>query len=61
MGAIGRDEMQLDPAPGPGQPFLHQLGVMVARIVEKDMDERQQRIERLDRLQEPDGRDGVDG
>jgi hypothetical protein len=59
MRAIGRDEMQLDPAPGPGEPFLHQLGVMVARVVKKDMDERQQRIERLDRFQEPDRRDGV--
>ena len=24
-----------------GQPFLHKLGVMIARVVEKDMDERQ--------------------
>src|SRR5439155_23876929 len=61
MRAVGRDEMQLDPAAGPGEPFLHQPGVMIARVVKKDMDERQQRIERLDRLQEPDRRDGVDG
>src|SRR5665811_630616 len=61
MRAIGRDEMQLDPAPGPGEPFLHQLGVVIARVVKKDMDEHQQRIERLDRFQEPDRRDGVDG
>ena len=38
--------MQLDPAPGSRKPFLHQLGVMIARVVEKDMDERQHRIER---------------
>src|SRR5438552_6062178 len=36
MRAIGRDEMQLDPAAGPGEPFLHQLGVMIARVVKKD-------------------------
>ena len=53
--------MQLDPAPGPGEPFLHQSGVMIARVVEKDMDERQHRVERLDRFQEPDRRDSVDG
>jgi hypothetical protein len=28
----------------PRQPLLHQLGVMVARIVEKDMDEHHQRM-----------------
>src|SRR6201982_667580 len=54
------DEMQLDPAPGPGEPFLHQLGVMIARVVKKDMDENQQRIERLDRFQEHDRRVCVD-
>src|ERR1019366_8266144 len=60
MRAIGRDEMQLDPAPGLGEPFLYQLGVMIARVVKKDMDQRQQRLERLDRFQQPDRRDGVD-
>src|SRR5215472_8587593 len=34
---------------------------MIARIVEKDVDQRQHRIERLDRFQERDGRSGVDG
>ena len=53
--------MQLDPALRPGEPVLHQLGVMIARIVEKDVDQRQHRIERLDRFQERDGRSGVDG
>ena len=61
MRAIGRNEMQLDPAPRSSKPFLHQSGVVIARVVKKDMDERQQRIERLDRFQEPDRRDGVDG
>jgi hypothetical protein len=31
-----------------GKPFLHQSGVVIASVVKKDMDERQQRIERLD-------------
>jgi hypothetical protein len=47
MRAIGRNEMQLDPAAGPRQPFRHQFGVMIARIVEKDMEERHQRIDFL--------------
>src|SRR5450759_436090 len=34
---------------------------MIARVVEKDMDEGHQGRERLDRLQETDGRGGVDG
>jgi len=54
MRTIGRDEMQLDPAAGPGEPLLHQLGMMIARVVEKDMDEHEHRIERRDRFQQPD-------
>ena len=53
--------MQPDPAIGPRKPVLHELGVMIARIVEKDMDERQHRIEGFDRFQKPDRRGGVDG
>src|SRR5450759_453632 len=53
--------MQLDPAPGLGEPLPHELGMMIARVVEKDMDEDEHRIERLDRLQQTDGRGGVDG
>ncbi len=30
----------------PREPFLNELGVMIARIVEKDMDHRQHRTER---------------
>jgi len=56
MRAIGRNETA-----GPREPFLHPLGVMVAGIVEKDMNERQQRIERFDRVQELDRRGGIDG
>jgi hypothetical protein len=44
--------MPLDLPPWSGKPFLHQLGVMIARVVKKDMDVRQHRKERLDRLQE---------
>ena len=29
--------MQLDPAPWPGEPFPHELGMMIARVVEKDI------------------------
>ena len=53
--------MQFDPAPRPGKPFLHQFGMMIACVVEKDMDEHEHRIERLDRFQQPNRRDGVDG
>ena len=53
--------MQLDPATRLSKPFLHELGMMIGCVVEKDMDEREQRIERLDRIQETDRRSGVDG
>jgi hypothetical protein len=42
--------MQLDPAAGPGEPLLRELGMMIARVVEKDMDEHEHRIERRDRF-----------
>src|SRR5674476_395920 len=61
MRAIGRDEMELYSSPRLSEPFPHDLRVMIARVVEKDMDEDQHRIERLDRFQKPDRRDGVDG
>ena len=53
--------MQLDPAPWPGEPFPYELGMRIARVVEKDMDEHEHRIERLDRFQDTDRRGGVDG
>ena len=53
--------MKCSPAVGPGKPVLHELGVMIARVVKENMDERQHRIEGLDRFQKPDRRDGVDG
>src|SRR5476649_2876315 len=61
MRAIGWDEVQLDASSRQGYPFPHELGVMITRVVQENMDERQHRIECLDRLQEPDGRGGVDG
>ena len=32
--------MQLDPAAGPRQPFPHEFGVMIARVVQIDMNEQ---------------------
>ena len=61
MRAIGRDEVQLYSPPRPSEPFAHDPRVMIARVVEKDMDEDQHRVERLDRFQKPDRRGGVDG
>jgi hypothetical protein len=29
--------MQLDPAPRLSKPFLHELGMMIGRVVEKDI------------------------
>src|ERR1019366_7747974 len=60
MRAIGWDEVQFDASSRQGYPFLHELGVMITRVVQENMDERQHRIERLDRLQQPDRRGGVD-
>lgn len=53
--------MQLDPAPWPGEPFPHELGMMIARVVKKDMDGHEHRMEHLDRFQELYRRGGVDG
>ncbi|MFZ3327981.1 MAG: transposase [Methylocella sp.] len=53
--------MQLDSAAGPGEPFPRELGMMIARVVEKDMDEHEHRIERLDRFQELYRRGSVNG
>src|SRR5271157_5520749 len=61
MRAVGRDEMQLYAPPRLSQPFPHDLGVVIARVVEKNMDQREQRIERLDRFQQLDRRESVDG
>jgi hypothetical protein len=57
---------QLDPAPWPGEPFPHGprsgiRGVMIARVVKKDMDGREHGKERLDRFQKLYRRSGVDG
>src|ERR1700724_2315913 len=52
--------MQLDPATRSGQPFLHELGVMIARIVQEYVDADHQRIERFQRFQQPDRRYRVD-
>ncbi|MGA8769396.1 MAG: hypothetical protein WB610_03290, partial [Rhodomicrobium sp.] len=61
MRAIGWDEVKLDPAARLGQPILHKLGVMVAGVVQVNMDHCQQRIERFERFQQPYRRGGIDG
>ena len=57
---IGRDEMQFDPTTRTVKPGAHKPGVMIARVVEKHMTERERRIHRLDRFQQPDRRGRVD-
>src|SRR5277367_5469522 len=52
--------MQLDPATRSGQPFLHEFGVMIARVVQEYVDADHQRIERFQRFQQPDRRYRVD-
>ena len=61
MRAIGGNEVQLDPAARLCQPFLHEYSMVIARVVEKDMDVRHRRILRFDRLQQPDCSCGIDG
>src|ERR1700761_2026628 len=60
MRAKGRQEMQLDPAPGPGQPFLHELGVVIARVVQEYVDADHEGIQRFQRFEQPDRRLRVD-
>jgi hypothetical protein len=45
---IGRDEMQFDPTTRTFKLGAHKPGVMIARVVEKHMTERERRIHRLD-------------
>jgi hypothetical protein len=59
MRAIGRNEVALDPAPWSRQPSLHQLGVVVAGIVQKQMDQPLARIHRLDRPHQHDRADRI--
>jgi hypothetical protein len=39
MPAVGGDEVELDAAPWPRQPSLYQLGVVVAGVVHKQVDQ----------------------
>jgi hypothetical protein len=61
MGAISRDEVKLDPATRPFQPFLHHFGMVVSGVVEKDVDPSFLRIHDHDRRQKRDGAFGIDG
>ena len=42
MRAVGGDEMQLDASAGLRQPLSHKSGMMIARIVQKHVDQRRQ-------------------
>jgi hypothetical protein len=53
--AVGRDEVQFDAASWPCEPFLHQSGVMVAGIIEKQMNEPLAGMHVLNGNQQPDG------
>ena len=44
MRAVGRNEVELDSAPPPRQPSLHQIGVVVAGVVHKPVDQPLARI-----------------
>jgi hypothetical protein len=39
MRAAGWNKMQLDAVARLGQPFLHQFGVMIAGVIEEDLNE----------------------
>src|SRR5215468_3312007 len=59
MRAVGGDKMQLDAAPGLGQPPLYELGVMISSVVQEYMDQPLTRIHRLDRHQQHDRAEGI--
>jgi hypothetical protein len=52
---------QRDPAARLSQPIPHVSRMMIAWIIQKNMDERQHRIERRDRFQKLDRRGDVNG
>jgi hypothetical protein len=52
--AVARNECSLMRLTGPRQPLLHQSSVVIARIVEKDMDEHRQWIKCFDRFEQRD-------
>ena len=60
MRRVGGEEVQLDPALRSGQPLLDQPGMMVARVVEDDMDAALVRVAGLDCVEQSDGADGID-
>jgi len=44
--------MQLDPACRPSRPWLDELGVVIARVVQEDMDAGHQRVQQFQRFQQ---------
>jgi hypothetical protein len=51
--------MHLNPAPGLGQPFLNEHGMVVSGIVKKDVNEPLGGIQQRDRYQQRDRAQGV--
>src|SRR5580693_9499791 len=52
MWTVAGDEVQLDPSAGLRKPLLNENGVVVARIVQEDVDQRHLRISGFDCFQE---------
>src|SRR3974390_2290324 len=61
MGAVSGNEVQLDAPSRLRQPLLHEMSVVIARIVEKHVDHSEQGIHRFDRFKQPDRRRRIDG
>jgi hypothetical protein len=51
MGAVGRNEVQHDLAPGRRKPFLDDVGLVIAGVVDKEVDEAHRGIRALDLAQ----------
>src|ERR1700677_4716925 len=52
--AVGGEEVQLDPASGPRQPFADEFGVMIACVVEEYVDVRHHGVQHFQRFQQSD-------
>src|SRR5580700_985583 len=61
MWTVAGNEVQLDPSAGLRKPLLDENGVVVARIVQEDVDQRHLRISRFDCFQQLDRRSRIDG
>ena len=61
MRTIGWDEVKNDAAPRLIKPLPHHLGVVIAGVVEEDMDQTHRRVHCLEAGQQGDCADGVNG